>query len=308
METTPNDLRQQQFEIKFRGYNPDDVEVFRDLAAAALEETKAEALKLSEENNHLNERLKHLIAMEDTLKAAMVEAQKNAEITLDNAKREAQVVVSQAKKEAELIIRDANTKYQERTGDLHQTMGKLVADINKIRFIKSQYLNQLKTMVSSQLKVVDEAIAEDDTEEADLTPPAPSAESNNWRAQAHTEPEENLEGFESDANSTGELPIQDPMNESMAEPTQHVEQGDMLEGITGNETGEIPIETPESVEEPQAEIPTPAPIEETQEDVSAQASAPAEEPTPNEENKEKQPAKDPKSEEWQDLEEQLKEE
>ena len=57
------DLRQQQFEIKFRGYNPDDVEVFRDLAATALEEARAEVLKLNEENKHLNERLEHLVSM-----------------------------------------------------------------------------------------------------------------------------------------------------------------------------------------------------------------------------------------------------
>ncbi|MEZ5357920.1 MAG: DivIVA domain-containing protein [Candidatus Zixiibacteriota bacterium] len=215
METTPNDLRQQQFEIKFRGYNPDDVEVFRDLAAAALEEARAEVLKLTEENSHLSERLKHLVAMEETLKAAMIEAQKNAEVTVDNAKREAQVTVSQAKKEADLIVREARTKYEEITGDMHRKMGKLVADINKIRFIKSQYLHQLKNLVSSQLTIVEQTIAEDENEDADFAPPpAPEAQDSGWRTQAHDEPEEELEGFAST-----------PPEE---EQTEHVEQADLL--------------------------------------------------------------------------------
>ena len=88
METTPNDLRQQQFEIKFRGYNADDVEVFRELAANALEEARADVLKLTEENRHLSERLKSLVELEETLKAAVLEAQKNSESTIGVAKKE----------------------------------------------------------------------------------------------------------------------------------------------------------------------------------------------------------------------------
>ncbi|MEE9441422.1 MAG: DivIVA domain-containing protein [candidate division Zixibacteria bacterium] len=162
METTPNDLRQQQFEIKFRGYNPDDVEVFRDLAATALEEARAETLKLSEENNHLNERLKHLIDLEDTLKAVVVEAQKNADATITTAHKDAETTIEQAKKEAELIVREAEHKKSEVIADMHRQMGKLVADINKIRFIRSNYLTQLKSLITSQLASIEQLLAEDD--------------------------------------------------------------------------------------------------------------------------------------------------
>jgi cell division initiation protein len=157
METTPNDLRQQQFEIKFRGYNPDDVEVFRDLAAAALEESRAEVLKMTEENKHLKERLSHLLALEDTLKTAIIEAQKNAEVTVANAKREAQV-----------IIQEAQLKRDEVIADLHHQMNKLVADINKIRFIRTNYLTKLKALIGAQMETVEQALAED-TEE--MRPP-----------------------------------------------------------------------------------------------------------------------------------------
>lgn len=153
METTPNDLRQQQFEIKFRGYNPDDVEVFRDLAAAALEESRAEVLKMTEENKHLKERLSHLLALEDTLKTAIIEAQKNAEVTVANAKREAQV-----------IVQEAQLKRDEVIADLHAQTNRLVADINKIRFIRTNYLTKLKALIGVQMETVEQALAED-TEE-----------------------------------------------------------------------------------------------------------------------------------------------
>jgi len=187
METTPNDLRQQQFEIKFRGYNPDDVEVFRDLAASALEETRAEALKLSEENAHLKERLAHLTSIEETLKAAVLEAQKNAESTIGNAKQQAETTISQANREAELIVRKAELERDEVIADMRGQMTKLVGDINKIRYIRSNYLNKLKAMISSQLDTISEAIAED----SDADAPKPEMPPEKYDAPAsHEEPEE----------------------------------------------------------------------------------------------------------------------
>ncbi len=165
METTPNDLRQQQFEIKFRGYNPDDVEVFRDLAATALEEARAENLKLSEENNHLRGQLERLIAIEETLKAAVLEAQKNADNTIITAKREAELIMSAARREADLVLREARRKGDEISTGVHSQMGKLVNDINKIRFIRSNYLSRLKSLLDSQMQVIRDELEADDREE-----------------------------------------------------------------------------------------------------------------------------------------------
>ncbi len=165
METTPNDLRQQQFEIKFRGYNPDDVEVFRDLAATALEEARADNLKLSEENNHLREQLDRLIAIEETLKAAVLEAQKNADTTISVAKREAESIIDAARREADLVLREARRKGDEISTGVHSQMGKLVNDINKIRFIRSNYLSRLKSLLDSQMQVIRDELEADDREE-----------------------------------------------------------------------------------------------------------------------------------------------
>jgi cell division initiation protein len=159
METTPNDLRQQQFESKFRGYDPDEVEIFRSLAADALEESRAQMLKLAEENKHLKERLEHLSALEDTLKAAVIEAQKNAESTL-----------SSAKKEAELIVREAHSEKQELLADKRDEVNRIIADINKLRFIRSNYMSRLKGLITSQLETLEREIRDveaDDREESE---------------------------------------------------------------------------------------------------------------------------------------------
>lgn len=172
MEVTPNDLRQQHFEIKFRGYNADDVEVFRDLAANALEESRAEVLKLTEENKHVKSRLEHLLSMEETLKAALLEAQRNAERTIASAKQEAETTISSARREADLIMKEAQVRRDEIVADMHRQLGKLVSDINKIRFIRQNNLSKLKNLLATQLEMVEQAIAEDkEFDEATHQPP-----------------------------------------------------------------------------------------------------------------------------------------
>jgi cell division initiation protein len=173
METTPNDLRQQQFEIKFRGYNSDDVEVFRELAADALEESRAKVLQLAEENNHLNERLKYLVEIEDTLKAAVLEAQKNSESTLAVAQKEADSMIAAAEKEKELTLREAKHLRDEVVADMHRRMGKLVNDINKIRFIRNNYLVQFKSLLSSHTEMLDRAMADEEKEKKNQDIPKP---------------------------------------------------------------------------------------------------------------------------------------
>jgi cell division initiation protein len=176
METTPNDLRQQQFEIKFRGYNPDDVEVFRDLAANALEEARAQVLQLTEENRHLRQRLEHLLAMEETLKAAVLETQKNSDIIIANARKEADVTVSAAKKEGELIIREAKQRGDEMMNETHRQLSKLVTDINKLRFIRTNYLSKLRSLLRAQLDMVEQASGDDAQEQRAATrPPEPAS-------------------------------------------------------------------------------------------------------------------------------------
>ena len=225
METTPNDLRQQQFEIKFRGYNPDDVEVFRELAANALEEARGKVLQLTEENNHLRARLKHLIEIEDTLKAAVLETQKNSEMTIATAKKQADATIAAANKEKDLIIREAQHLRDEVIADMHRRMGKLVNDINKIRFIRNNYLTQLKHLVAAHNEMIERAMAEDGEEEqsgakvprppeyepaqpAPMTPPEASEipDTQIHRPQPDTIPVEGPERTSPDMPSEPEIP------------------------------------------------------------------------------------------------------
>lgn len=242
METTPNDLRQQQFEIKFRGYNPDDVEVFRELAGNALEEARGEVLQLTEENKHLKERLKHLIELEDTLKAAVLEAQKNSESTIAVAKKEAEVTVASAEKEKDLILREAQNVRDEVISDMHGRMGKLVNDINKIRFIRDNYFSQLKNLISSHMDMIDRAMAEESEKgqkpghipkrpEYKKPESTPHREPND---EPHEAPDMNTASHESDDPPAGE-PEEAPHDDHPNESKQDTEKPSTRENSSDSE-------------------------------------------------------------------------
>jgi len=247
METTPNDLRQQQFEIKFRGYNPDDVEVFRDLAATALEEARAECLKLSEENNHLRDQLDRLIEIEETLKAAVLEAQKNADNTIITAKREAEGIMDAARREADLVLREARRKGDEISTGVHSQMGKLVNDINKIRFIRSNYLSRLKSLLDAQMQVIHDELEADHREER-------ATREFEAKKEAYKKAEPDLHRPEPpQEDKTPEEKLREESREDVGDETQDAIDRAFAQGPGGKseETSDVPI--PESHAESQGD-------------------------------------------------------
>jgi cell division initiation protein len=108
MEITPNEIRNQQFSSSFRGYNKEEVESFKETVAAALEDTKVALLKLSEEKSQILIRYQELKNLEDTIRMAMVEAQKGAEMILSNAKKESELLISEAHQMRDRAIDEKN--------------------------------------------------------------------------------------------------------------------------------------------------------------------------------------------------------
>ncbi len=72
MGLTPNEIRNQEFSSSMRGYTRSEVEAFKEATAAALEETKVELLKLTEENKALGGKYQDLKNLEETLKSSVV--------------------------------------------------------------------------------------------------------------------------------------------------------------------------------------------------------------------------------------------
>jgi len=155
LKITPIDIQQQQFNVKFRGYDIQEVDSFLETAANELEEKIKKINELSGALETKEERIWEYQNMEKTLKktlmiaqAASEEVKKNAEKAAEDlsahAQREAELTISQAKQAASKIIEDANVQSAKIQAE--------VSDLRRKRVILEQ---DLRSLLETHLKLLE---------------------------------------------------------------------------------------------------------------------------------------------------------
>lgn len=152
MKLTPLEIQKKKFSKSFRGYNEAEVTDYLDKISRNYEELYKENRELKENVISLTERLNDYKDMEQTLKDAILMAQKTAENVKNNAQKEKQFIIKQAVAKAAQIIDKAertfnNIKNQndelKRQFSLYKT--------RFINFLESQY----ELINSYQLDITD---------------------------------------------------------------------------------------------------------------------------------------------------------
>ncbi len=137
MKITPIDIQEQKFRVSFRGYDRDEVDAFLDLVAKEVEDLLRENSFLKGEIEKLNSENENLKEMEESLKNAIVAAQKMAEDYKENAKREAENIVSEARIRAAKIIDEAEL----RVGELNMELSNVKIKVKEIKELVRGILN-----------------------------------------------------------------------------------------------------------------------------------------------------------------------
>ncbi len=144
MELTPNEIRNLEFSGSMRGYDKAEVRAFINDVAAALEESRAKIAKLTDDFNRINAQYEQLKNLEDTIKSAVMEAQKNANQIIANAKKEAELILSKANQERGQMLEEQRAK-----------LGDIESKIQKMEYAKETFYSKLRTEIEAHLKLVD---------------------------------------------------------------------------------------------------------------------------------------------------------
>ncbi len=143
---TPNDLRNQVFERKMRGYDPAVVAAVLEEAASQWERLLAEDLHTTEKCAALEQQVKKYADLEQTIRDTLVLARKAAEDEADAAKKEAKLIVERARLEAEGIIREAHARtedFRRQIEQLHSIRDRLKAEMKGLLY---SYTEQIKKL------------------------------------------------------------------------------------------------------------------------------------------------------------------
>ena len=192
---TVNDIR----DVKFRktnigGYKAEDVDNFLDEVQDSYEKLQRENLNLTQKIKILADRVSQYRKDEDSVRDALVGAQKLANSELAKAKAEAANIIEKAQKEADSILKNANS-------DIKNQKEKLVKLKKAVRDFRSDILSRYK----EHLKLVNSFNAED------RLPINFNDKNNEKLKEFETDKSENIRAFESTEGNSN-LENEDELN------------------------------------------------------------------------------------------------
>jgi cell division initiation protein len=144
MRITPMDIEQQEFSRSFRGYNEEEVDDFLDKIVKDYEELIDENVRLNEEIERMQEKLKEFSEIEETLRSALLNAQKSAEEMKGRVESEAKIIIEKAEMEAKSLKQK-----------VFQREDLVKNEIDNLRRYKFIFKEKFKSMLNLYLKMLE---------------------------------------------------------------------------------------------------------------------------------------------------------
>ena len=110
MKITPLDIQQQQFRVKFRGFDMVEVDNFLDVVANEFEELLGENNRLKEEGRKKLEKIQELEGAEKELRNVLISAQQICDEIKNNARKEGDLIIEEAKGNARKMMETAQAQ------------------------------------------------------------------------------------------------------------------------------------------------------------------------------------------------------
>ncbi len=144
MTLTPLDIEQQQFRIKFRGFDVREVDAFLEEMAIIFSDLIQEQKRLEKElefrkreNQKQNER-------EKTFERAIATSHKAVEQLKENARKTAEIIISEAEVKAERMLNRA-----------HNRLAQLHEDIAELKRQRIQIEVQIRSILEAHTKMLE---------------------------------------------------------------------------------------------------------------------------------------------------------
>lgn len=115
---TPLDIQKQEFDVKFRGYNADEVDSFLDIVGSDYEKLYRENAELKQKIRAMEADVAKYANMEKTLKESIVLAQSTADDVKKNANEKASNIIAEANNKAAQIVKNAENELAGRNSEL----------------------------------------------------------------------------------------------------------------------------------------------------------------------------------------------
>ncbi|MCL2068325.1 MAG: DivIVA domain-containing protein [Oscillospiraceae bacterium] len=151
---TSQEIYARKFEKAVGGYKAEDVNRFLADVGAHVEGLEAEIEDLQEKLYTLAEKLEEYRADEDSLRAAIVGAQKLGDSVVRESKQKAEIIITEAVKKAEEILIEARKKSDSASVELKRSMATESYTVERLKAESTKFRRQLLAMYEKQVTLV----------------------------------------------------------------------------------------------------------------------------------------------------------
>ncbi|MFZ5774086.1 MAG: DivIVA domain-containing protein [Thermodesulfobacteriota bacterium] len=144
MRVTAQDIQSQQFHVRFRGFDIEEVDEFLERVAATITELSAENQRLSERVESMEKDLATFQNQQRAFQNTILSAQSLADTLKDKGTREAEEIVAEAQAEAERLLAQAN-----------EEVAALEREIDRLSSVKTQAHDELRQRLRDYMEMVE---------------------------------------------------------------------------------------------------------------------------------------------------------
>lgn len=149
MILTAQDIQSQQFHVRFRGFDVEEVDDFLEKIAAAFQTVSEENQKLKGRLETMEKDLATYQNQQKSFQSAIIAAQNVADGMKEKSREEAEAIVAEAQEEAHLRREDANREIAELKGK-----------IEDLKSLRTQARDELRQQLKSYLHLLDTELAD----------------------------------------------------------------------------------------------------------------------------------------------------
>ena len=146
MRIAPIDIVHKTFHRKMMGFYPDEVTDFMRMVAEELEAVIKERNSLREQLREKEMSISEYRERDELLKNTITTATRMSEKMQSDAEREAKLIINDANQKADVIVRESR-----------DSLKRIYTEINDLKRIRMQFENNIKALIQSHLKMLDQA-------------------------------------------------------------------------------------------------------------------------------------------------------
>lgn len=140
---TPVDLENKEFKKSFRGYDMEEVESFLGELVKDYSRIYRENASMKDKNAILNDAVENYKGMEETMRSAIISAQRTSDEIIRNAHEQADNIIKDAKVRAQEILNDMDGRIQALNRECAEIEGRSSLLRAKLRTVLNTYLQML---------------------------------------------------------------------------------------------------------------------------------------------------------------------